>query len=257
MIFEKGSLIEQFTDNPDDFLGELEESLTSDHVFLDNEMHELFEFMEYLHEESEEDSSTLIEIFLDATHEKGYASSKAFVRFIVESFGKYGPWIEEILVHVSEQAELPSEYFEWFINLEIDPYAGDGDLYNGSRTPIAGVAANKTTPPEILESLSNSSIWTIKWRIGMNPSTPKSALMRLVRDASENSNVIIAGVALNPSSDCELLKQIIELDNRDLRSLAIKNVNCTDDLKEYALKLGIVDKPFANWGTSLAWLLHK
>lgn len=249
--------MEQFERDSEDFLEKLSARMTSKDVFADSEIEELFAFMDQLVQEFEDHSLEVIEVLLDAIDSEGYTSSEEFARNVANNYEKFGPWLDEILVHVAEKSKIPQDLIEWFMKQDAEPFVMDGDLYNGSRTPIAGIAANVSTPPDILDELSKSDVWTIKWRVGMNTSSPQSALARLVGDFSEDSDVIIAGVALNPSSDVETLKAIIQLENPDLRTLATKNKNCSLELKEIGEKLGLVKRPFSKWGSGLSWMLLK
>ena len=257
MIIKFDLLMEQFEEDFEGFLESLDLLLCSDVTIASSEIFELFVFIEKLQEEFEDESTDIKVVVWDAAHEKGYLSTEEFTRDVVDNFGKFGPWYDEILVHVAEASKIPNDLIDWFLNQDIAPFEWDSDLYNQSRTSISGIAANTSTPPEILGELSKSEDWSIKWRIGMNSSTPESALLRLIADTSEDANVIIAGVALNPSSTPEILEKIIHLDNSDLRTLATKNKNCTSDLIKIAEQLGLVKRPFNNWGLSLAWMLQE
>ena len=192
-----------------------------------------------------------------------FVNTEKFTRLVVESYethvltrhGNYCKqycWFEEIVVSVAQFSRTPSDLVEWFLNLDVGPYSVDSHLYINSKTPLAGIAANVTSSTEVLTSLSAHDEWTVRWRIGLNTSSPASTLAKLARDNSEYSDVIVAAVALNRSCDLETLRWIIENTNSDLRTLATRNEVCTDELRKLAIELGVVENPFSAWGNGLS-----
>jgi hypothetical protein len=230
-----------------------------------NLLDELFEDIEM-----EMEAISLLESLLDAIegfdstcNEVRFVHTEEFTRFVVESYINHIQsrhvdycdsycWFEELVVSIAESCRIPFDLVDWFVKLDIAPYSVDSHLYVNSRTPLAGIASNATTSTEILASLSTHDEWTVRWRVGINTSSPKSALSELARDSSEMSDVIVAAVALNKSSDLETLRWIVENTNPDLRTLATRNEVCTDELRKLAIDIGVVKSPFSNWGSGLS-----
>jgi len=178
-------------------------------------------------------------------------------RKLVAMTRSIGDWFEEIIVFISELAEIPDDLVDWFLEREQAPFESDGDLYNGSRTGRSGVAANSSVSPQKLRILFNDEEWEIRWRLAMNPSSPADLLEQLSRVEEEMAEVIIACVAMNESTSSTTLHHIIESESADLRTLASRNKTATPNLVSLAQELGTVETPFKRWGSGLNWLLFR
>jgi hypothetical protein len=258
--------------DPDEFERKLLERFSSPEEVESSYLNKLCGLLDELFEDidMEMEAISLLESLLDAIqgndstlNEVRFVHTEEFTRLVVESYVSHLEsrhvdycdtycWFEELVVSVAESCRIPFDLVDWFLNLDIAPYSVDSHLYVNSRTPLAGVASNVTTSAEVLAALSSHDEWTVRWRIGMNTSSPKSALAELARDSSEMSDVIVAAVALNKSSDLETLRWIVENTNPDLRTLATRNVVCTDELRKLAIDLGVVETPFSKWGSGLS-----
>ena len=231
----------------------------------------LFNLLDELFEddEMEYEANSLKEVILDAIEGFGppnqvrFVYTEKFTRLAVESYKAHilarhvnscvwHCWFEALVVSVAQFSRIPLDLVDWFLNLDIAPHSNDGHLYINSKTPLAGIAANVTSSTEVLTSLSTHDEWTVRWRVGLNTSSPASTLAKLARENSEYSDVIVAAIALNKSCDLETLRWIVENTNADLRTLTTRNEVCTDELRKLAIELGVVKTPFSNWGSGLS-----
>ena len=195
----------------------------------------------------------LQDLYVDSHSLKNELATRA----LVQLSEKVGDWFEEIMVIIAELAELPKDLIPWFLKRNKAPFASDGDFFNGSRTGRAGVAFNKNTPEEILWDLSKDDGWEIKWRLAMNPNSPKELLDFLINVEDDMADVFQACVAMNLNTSNSTLMSLVENSSPDLRTLASKNPKASDAVAKRANELGIVKRPFKDWSSSLAWILDR
>jgi len=176
---------------------------------------------------------------------------------LIDQSKQLGPWFEELIVLIAENALIPPELFTWFLARTEKPYGFDGDLYMNSRSGRSGVAANANTPQEILCELSEYEDWEIRWRLAMNLSTSSDLLNKLCRSAGRMAEVINACVALHRNSSEETLLYLVEKGGPDIRTLVTRNDSATSFVVSRAHELGTVEIPFKEWGPGLAWILDK
>lgn len=257
MTFKFDNLREQLESDFDEFYDGAYQRLESKEPISDHNANEFFTFLDELFDSDNEYSNNILELLIEVIDTEGCLHQPNFATFIKNNASKFGEWIDEIIVHVAEKTILPKDDLDWYLNGAADPYCMDGDLYNGSRTSKSGVAANFSTPPEILDTLSKDPEWTIRWRVALNTSSSPTTLENLSKEQSEYSEIVVAAVAINQNASLETLKWIIENTDEDLRTLATKNPKCNSELTKIAQKLGLVETPFESWSDSLTWFLPK
>ena len=84
------------------------------------------------------------------------------------------------------------------------------------------VAANPSTPPEVLAELAKDEYWSTHRAVAKNPSTPPEVLAELAKD---EWNEVRANVALNPSTPPEVLIELAKDKEWFVRDLAAQNPN--------------------------------
>lgn len=209
---------------------------------------------------SSEEESQIFELIAackEIIEESEELQSELATRKLVSLREETEDWFEEIIVFIAEKSIIPVDTVQWFLRRNINPFAFDGDLFNGSRTGRSGLAINESTPVDILRELSNDSNWEILWRLALNPVSPPDLLNQLILFEDEMSDVIRACVAMNNNCALSTLSSLVESSSPDLRTLASRNPNATDELLLRANELGLTDRPFKNWGSSFSWLLHR
>jgi len=263
-------LREDFDSNPTEVLKHIEELIRDESEITVNVYMEVLYFVNFLmtqisklSDSNSDHAATNFEIeelvfellpdVFDLIVDNPLLHSPESVERLVESASNFEDWFEEIIVGVAEICEIPEHFYSWFYERTIAPFSHDSDLWNSSRTGRSGLAANTSISPSLLIKLSECDDWTIHWRLGRNPNSPSSLLYSLTQVESDMKDVIRAGIALNPSSNSEVLLWLITNTNDDLRGLAILNSNCTNEMKSIAKDLGISSKPFKNWGIGLKW----
>ena len=263
-------LREDFDSNPTEVLKHIEELIRDESEITVNVYMEVLYFVNFLmtqisklSDSNSDHAATNFEIeelvfellpdVFDLIVDNPLLHSPESVERLVESASNFEDWFEEIIVGVAEICEIPEHFYSWFYERTIAPFSHDSDLWNSSRTGRSGLAATTSISPSLWIKLSECDDWTIHWRLGRNPNSPSSLLYSLTQVESDMKDVIRAGIALNPSSNSEVLLWLITNTNDDLRGLAIRNSNCTNEMKSIAKDLGISSKPFKNWGIGLKW----
>ena len=94
-------------------------------------------------------------------------------------------------------------------------------------------AKDPNTPPEVLNELAHHKDYMIRYGVANNPSSPVSALEKLVNDEIGSYDPILYLIVRNPNTPEFLLEKLIAPYKTVLNTYIEANPNTTQRLKNY------------------------